>query len=166
MKNNLLYLITCLIIFSSFKPIQQGDNNQLYKVIIFKWVKNEKGQEQKKVVVIIDQEGKIIVNNEPTDTPINLKTFTKAINKFINNEKLVKEPAYNGPPKTAIIPKNSEQCIAITVIKLKDFNAEKDYDNNSSYILRKITKSSDENIILYKYLKSDDLKTLKKLLNK
>lgn len=164
MKTKLLFLFTYLIIFSSFKPIQQSDDNQLYKVIIFKWVKNEKGEEQKKVVVI-DQEGKIVINNQNSVDKINVKTFTKAINQFIRIEKIEKENANNDPPKAAIIPKNGEQYISVTIIKLKDFLNEKGFSNNSKYSLKTLKKSSDINIKIYKYLQSDDLKTLKKILD-
>lgn len=163
MKTKILFLFTCLIVLSSFKPLQKSDNNQLYKVIIFKWVKNENGEEQKKVIVI-DQEGKIFVNNQNSVDKINIKTFTKAINQFIRIEKIEKESANNEPPKAAIIPKNGEQYISVTIIKLKDFINEKGFSNNSKYSLKTLKKSSDENIDLYKYLKSDDLKVLKKVI--
>ena len=164
MKNKILFLLSCLIMLSSFKPLQQIDDNQLYKVIIFKWVKNEKGEEEKKVV-IINQDGNISINNKISDKKINVKSFTKGINKFITKEKLVKEPANNDPPRMASIPKNGEQFISITIIKLKDFVNEKDFANISQYSFRKIKKSSDESISIYKYLPSDDLIFLKKILN-
>ncbi|CAM4085801.1 hypothetical protein FLBR109950_15605 [Flavobacterium branchiophilum] len=163
MKTKILLLFTCLIIFSSFKPLQQSDDNQLYKVIIFKWVKNEKGEEQKKVV-IIDQDGSLIVNGQNIKSKVDINAFAKAINKFIKVEKLVKEPAYNGPPTVATPPNNGEQSISISVTKLNDFNVEKEFDYNSRYFSKKIKKSSDGNIDIYKYLQSDDLKVLKKVI--
>lgn len=161
MKTKILFLFTCLIVLSSFKPIQQIDDDELYKVIIFKWVKNEKGEEQKKAVVI-DQDGKIIINNVISDKKVNLKAFTKGVNKFIKVEKLIKEEANNDPPRGATIPKKNEQSINITIIKLKDFNNEKDFANNSQYSYRKVKISSDTNIDLYKYMQSNDILLLKK----
>ena len=114
-------------------------------------------------MITINQEGQIIVNSKLTNQSVNLKNFTEGIDKFIKRENLEKEPAYNGLPKVAPMPQNGEQYVSVSIIKLKDFISEKDFDNNSRYIFRKITKSSDENIVIYKYLKSDDLKTLKKL---
>jgi hypothetical protein len=150
---------------SSFNSIQKTDDDQLYKVIIFKWIKNEKGEEQQKVVVV-NQDGKVAINNQISDKKINIKSFTKGINKFIKTEKLVKVEANNDPPRVVSIPpKNGEQSINITIIKLKDFENEKGYENNSQYYWSKIKKSSDVNIDLYKYLQSDDLATLKKIFN-
>lgn len=163
MKNKIIFLITCLIVMTSFKPLQKVDDNQLYKVIIFKWSKNDKGEEQEKEVVI-NQDGKIIINDQASSYKINIKKFTKAVNLFIKTEKLIKELANNEPPKMNLVPKNGEQFISITIIKLIDFNNQKDFANPSQYSIRKIKKSSDINIELYKYLQSDDLAVLKKLL--
>lgn len=164
MKTKALFLFTCLILLCAFKPLQNTDDDkQLYKVIIFKWVKSEKGEDQKKVI-IINQDGSITINNKIIDKKINVKSFTKGINKFIIKENLVKEPANNDPPRMASIPKNGEQFISITIIKFKDFVNEKDFANISQYSFRKIKNSSDESITIYKYLPSDDIIFLKKYL--
>lgn len=161
MKTKILFLFTCLIVLSAFKPIQDAEDDQFYKVIIFKWSKTEKGEEQKKIV-IINQDGSLIVNGQTIKSKVDIKGFAKAINKFIKEEKLVKEPAYNGLPKVATPPNIGEQSISISVTKLNDFNAEKEFDYNSRYFSKKIKKSSDGNIAIYKYLQSDDLKVLTK----
>lgn len=163
MKTKILFLFAFLIVLSSFKSFQKNDDDKLYKVIIFKWSKDEKGKEEKKVIVI-DQDGKITINNNISHKKINLVTFTEGINNFIKKEKLVKEEANNDPPRVAANPNNGQKSINITIIKLKDFNNEKDFENNSEYSWSKIKKSSDVNIELYKYLQSDDLASLKKIL--
>ena len=110
MKTKILFLISCLLVFGSFKPIQKTDDDQLYKVIIFKWVKDHKEKELQKVVVI-DQTGQIIVNSKKTSKKINIKTFTIAVNNFIKTEKLIKEEANDEPPKMDITPQKGEQYI-------------------------------------------------------
>lgn len=161
MKTKTLYLITFLIALSSFKPIQNTDEEQIYKITIFIWSKNEKGEEQKKVIMI-NQDGTLIFNSKIVKDKVNMKGFTISINKFIKEEKLIKEPAFNGLPKVATAPNNGERSVSISIITLKDFNYEKEFDYNSRFIFRKITKSSDENIDLYKYLESNDLAIINK----
>lgn len=166
MKTKALFLFNCLIVLSSFKPTQQiNDSQLLYKVSIFKWAKNEKGEEQMKVVAI-NQNGKITLNGKPVNEKLHILNYTLAVNKFIKGEKLVKDIANDEPPKVVTVPKNGEQSISMAIIMLKDFNDEKDknYANNSQYVYSKIKKSSDQNFELYKYLQSDDLEVLKKIL--
>ncbi|WP_296684154.1 hypothetical protein [Flavobacterium sp.] len=163
MKTKILFLFTCLIVLSSFKPIQQIDDTQLYKVIIFKLVKNEKGEEKQKVV-LINQNGNIIIDNKLINNKVDIKSFNQEINNFIKSQKLIKEKANNEPPKMDIIPNDGEQFISIIIVKLEDYKKEMDYANPSQYIYRQIKKSSEKNI-LYKYLKSDDLNVLKNKLD-
>lgn len=157
MKIKILFLFICL---SSFISIYQIDDNQFYSVVIFKVTKDSLGNQQKKII-LVNQEGEIIINNKMTNFKVNLNDFTKGINEFIEREKLPKESAYNGLPKVISIPSTGQTYICITIIKMQDFINEKEFDNNSKYISRKVTKSPDENIDLYKYLKSGDLKILK-----
>lgn len=163
MKTKILFLLTCLIVLSAFKPIQIAEDDQIYKVTIFKWSKNEKGEEKQKVIVI-NQDGNITIDKKLNNNKVNIKSFSIGINKFIQSQKLIKEKANNEPPKMDIMPNNGEQFISITIVKLKDYKNEMDYANPSQYEYRQIKKSSEKNI-LYKYMQSDDLNVLKNKLD-
>jgi hypothetical protein len=116
--------------------------------------------EQKRFATI-NQDGSIVIDEQIFKKKLTIKSLNVAIDNFIKTEKIVKVGANNDPPRVAIVPKNGELTISIAIIKLKDFNNEKEFENKSQYIYNKIEKSSDQDIYIYKYLDLDDLKVLK-----
>lgn len=156
------YSIILFLLFSSSNIYSQKEQN-IYEVTVFKWVKN--GNDEIKKFVKIDSTGNVFLSNKSTGKKVKLKSFTKKINLFITDEKVIKIPGSDEPPRVAFIPKDGEQNTYINVTFLEDFHNEKHLGTLTTYSCRlEKLKVTDTEYLLYSYLDKKDSEVIRALL--
>lgn len=152
-----------LFLLLSISSVYAQKQNSIYTVAIFKWTKS--GNEEIQKFILVDSVGNIFLNNKKTGKKVNLKSFTKSINEFIKDKKVVKDLGSDNPPRVATPPNNDEQNIYFTVKFLDDYYKEKNLGTMTNYSNRnEKLKLSDRDYIFYKYLDKKDLSVLRTLI--
>lgn len=154
-----------LIFFFAFSNaiIYSQNNKPLYQVLIFKWSKTDTLDSKK--LITVDSLGNVYVNTSRTNKKVNMKAFTKGINRFIENENVEKIARNFNPPRHAIIPKRNAQSLHINIFLLEDYHNENNEGERTHYSW-KISglKNTDTEYSLYTYLKKAEIELLKRLL--
>jgi len=136
----------------------------IHNMLIFKWCKEDNGNNIKRYIKI-DSLGNVIIKNQNFLEKVNMKSFTKEIHEFIKKEDIIKIPGNNGPAMLATIPKKNEQSIYISIILTEDYVAEKNLKNKSAYSWSKtgIDKLQNE-YPLFEYLTKKEVEMFKRFL--
>lgn len=136
----------------------------IHNMLIFKWCKEENGNNIKRYIKI-DSLGNVIIKNQNFLEKVNMKSFTKEIHQFIKKEDIKKIPGNDGPAMLATIPKKNEQSIYISIILTEDYVAEKNLKNKSAYSWSKTGIDKLQNDYpLFKYLIKEEVEMLKRFL--
>ena len=161
MKTKHYRIILFLLLTTS--TIHSQNEKKIYSVAIFKWLKNE--NVELKQFVEIDSTGDVFLSNKKTGKKVNLKSFTKGVNKFITDKCVEKVAGSDDPPRMASVPKNGEQNVYITVTFLEDFHKESQLATVTNYHCRKEKlKVTEKDYELYNYLEKKDSDVLRALL--
>jgi len=136
----------------------------IHNMLIFKWCKEDNGNNIKRYIKI-DSLGNVIIKNQNFLEKVNMKSFTKEIHQFIKNEGIKKNPGNDGPAMLATIPKKNEQSIYISIILTEDYIAEKNLKNKSAYSWSKTGIDKLQNDYpLFTYLTKKEVEMLKRFL--
>ena len=136
----------------------------IHNMLIFKWCKEDNGNNIKRYIKI-DSLGNVIIKNQNFLEKVNMKSFTKEIHEFIKKDDIKKIPGNNGPAMLATIPKKNEQSIYISIILTEDYIAEKNLKNKSAYSWSKTGIDKLQNDYpLFTYLTKKEVEMLKRFL--
>jgi hypothetical protein len=113
----------------------------------------------------IDSSGNVHVGNMPTESSVDIKTFSKSINKYVSEEKLTR---IAGNDDISVVeprkPKPFEQIISITIIFLDDFHKDRNLRNKTYYSWSWVGDQSVKDYSFYSFLDEPEKKILKSLL--
>lgn len=157
------YYWFALFLLLSGLQIYSQKPQKIYEVTIFKWVKN--GNVETKTLVKIDSTGTVFLANKSVGKKVNLKSFTKKICLFVKDEKVLKIPGSDEPPRVAFAPKDGQQNTYINVMFLEDFHKEMNLGTMTTYACRmEKLKAAESEYVLYTYLDKKDSEIIKELL--
>lgn len=142
------------------------EKEAFYAVYFFK---NSNGDSEKDVIFHIDSEGNLrALNDDHLGQKVNMASFTKSVNTFIQKEKLervdVNEDVegLENDPNEAYIANAGEQAIYISVVLMKDHHEETSFGEDAYYSWEYIGPDNPKTeYALYKYLTPADLKVIR-----
>ncbi|TDD97510.1 hypothetical protein [Flavobacterium cellulosilyticum] len=157
-KITFIFLFTLL----SIGTYSQKKTQKLYQIIISK---SDEKDIKNRDFVKIDSLGNILSFNKETGEKVNLKSFNKALTKFVTEESEVKKiPGSNNFSPLTVMPGKGQYSFGITIIFLEDYHNEKEFKTKTEY---KWTSVSDTNQreLFFKYLSKEDKLVMEKFLD-
>jgi hypothetical protein len=161
MKLKNYFLFTFLVAISS-NLLGQQTGRPLYQVIIFKRINDD--NKIINTLIRIDSTGKIYKQHQKIESSFDIKLFAKEVNDYIIKEKIDKYEADNDPPREAPMPELNKQATIVTVWFQDDVNKEKSFANKTNYSWGKSLNKNDTEYLLFRYLSTNEIEILKKLL--
>lgn len=163
MKTILLFLSITFTAVCTGQSIPK--DKQLHSINIFRWAKNAEDNLTDKIVYI-DKNGKVTLNGEESHAKLDMAAVTDGFNKFIAGEKIEKTPAYgDGEIEEAHDPETGEQALHITIVRMEDYQRDKDkFTYPAEYFKLIVLPIGESPKDLYKYLHPDVVEALKKML--
>ena len=151
-----------LFTFFSIVTYSQKKTKELYQILIFK--SDEKDLKNRDFVKI-DSLGNIFSFNKETGEQIKLKSFNKALSKFVEQESgIEKVPASNDYRPLSIIPGSGQYSFEIKITFLEDYHNEKDFKVKTVYKWSSVSDVNQKQVFI-KYLSKEDKLIIDKFLD-
>lgn len=150
------------ILFCSMISYSQENNREIYSVEILK-IAQENGRHIGIARLNINKKG-IVKRMEGKKGKLDINTFTKSINKLVENDENVLKVDGDNNKRTGIQDPHNQQHIYISVIYQDDYERES-FINKTCYRYREIdlpVKQSEYSF--FKYFNESDLTVIKSLL--
>lgn len=161
MKNILTLILICISILTK----AQSKPDDIYEVTIFEWIQKDSAEET--YLIKLDSAGNIYFNRELTKSKVNIKKLNKAVNSFLDNEKVIKEEASDNPPSEARTPENNSKNIFLSIVKQNDFRNDQAFNRPTTYYFMKYNIALNGfEFPFFNYLTEEDKKKIVDLLKR
>ncbi len=163
MRHILLFLALALTMAGNAQKISA--DKKLHSVNIFRWAKNAEDSLTDKIV-LINHDGSVTYNGGDNYMKLDIAAVTNGFNKYIEGEKIEKIPAYGDDAMMeAHDPETGEQALHITIVRMDDYQRDKDkFTYPSEYFKLIVIPIGESPTELYKYLSPDVAGALERML--